>query len=374
MERVKLKSMLEQNVRSCRMCHARVTTAFVLVVIALIVYSGPSSAAQAQSPLTNAIGAVQPKMVKLYGAGGISGLEAYQSAFLISADGHILTVWSYVLDTDYLTAVLGDGRKYEAKLVGADPRLELAVLKIEETDLPHFKLAESPPAAKGSRVLAFSNLFNVATGDEPASVQHGILSVKTQLDARRGVFETPYRGPVYVLDAVTNNPGAAGGALTNYRGELVGMLGKELRNSLNNTWLNYAIPIDQLTGIVDDIQAGKVTAQAVKAKSQRRRVNVAQYGIVLVPDVLERTPPFIEQVRTGSAADKAGLKPDDLVVFVGPQVVKSSRSLLDELAHAQDGAPVKLVVMRGQELVEVSLDAPEVELLEPEAREDAERE
>ena len=60
-------------------------------------------------------------------------------------------------------------------------------------------------------MLALSNLFGVATGNEPASVQHGTVSVVTRLDARRGMFETPYHGPVYVLDLVTNNPGAAGG-------------------------------------------------------------------------------------------------------------------------------------------------------------------
>ena len=56
-------------------------------------------------------------------------------------------------------------------------------------------------------MLAFSNLFGVATGDEPASVLHGIVAAKTRLEARRGVFDTPYKGPVYVVDAMTNNPG-----------------------------------------------------------------------------------------------------------------------------------------------------------------------
>ncbi len=179
--------------------------------------------------LATVIDANQPKMVKIYGAGGLAGLEPYQSGFLISAEGHIATVWSYVLDTDYVTATLSDGRRFEAKLVGADPRLELAVLKIEADELPYFELGAAVPAEAGSRVLAFSNLFGVATGDEPASVQHGIVAVKTRLDARRGVFESPYRGPVYVLDAMTNNPGAAGGALLNQHGELLAMLGKELR-------------------------------------------------------------------------------------------------------------------------------------------------
>src|SRR5688572_20293208 len=76
------------------------------------------------------IAQVQPKMVKIYGAGGLSGLEAYQSGFLISAEGHILTVWSYVLDTEFVKVTLDDGRSFPATLVGADPRTEIAVLKI----------------------------------------------------------------------------------------------------------------------------------------------------------------------------------------------------------------------------------------------------
>ena len=128
------------------------------------------------------------------------------------AQGHILTVLSHALDTDYISVTLSDGRKFEAKLLGADPRLDVAVLKIEAAGLPHFELRDAATAQAGARVLALSNLFGVAMGNEPASVQHGTVSVVTRLDARRGVFETPYHGPVYVLDLVSNNPGAAGGA------------------------------------------------------------------------------------------------------------------------------------------------------------------
>ncbi|MDE0737000.1 MAG: trypsin-like peptidase domain-containing protein, partial [Pirellulaceae bacterium] len=175
----------------------------------------------------------QSKMVKIYGAGGIKGLEAYQSGFLISEKGHILTAWSYVLDTDYITAVLNDGRKFQATLVGADPRLEIAVLKIDTDRLDFFARNMAIDLEAGDRILAFSNLYGVATGDEPTSVLHGIVAAKTPLDARRGAFKTPYRGPVFILDAMTNNPGAAGGALTNREGKLAGILGKELRNSLS---------------------------------------------------------------------------------------------------------------------------------------------
>ena len=84
-----------------------------------------------------------------------------------------------MLDTDYITAVLADGRKFEAKLLGADPRLEVAVLKIDAAGLPYFDLTQAVQADAGARVLAFSNIFGVAMGNEPASVQKGTVSVVT---------------------------------------------------------------------------------------------------------------------------------------------------------------------------------------------------
>ena len=212
----------------------------------------------AQSTFSNVVQRVQPKIAKIYGAGGLRGLEAYQSGFLVSETGHVLTAWSYVLDTDFITVTLDDGRKFQAELLGADPRLELAVLKIDAEGLDHFNLREGVELSGGDRVLAFSNLYGVATGDEPASVLHGHVSAKWSLAARRGVFETPYRGPVYVLDAMTNNPGAAGGALTDRAGNIAAVLGKELKNAQNNTWLNYGIPVAEVAEAVDDILAGRV--------------------------------------------------------------------------------------------------------------------
>lgn len=310
--------------------------------------------------LTDTIAAVQPKVVKIYGAGGFQGLEAYQSGMLISAEGHVATVWSYVLDTEEIHVTLDDGRRYKATLLGADPRLEVAVLKIDAVELPHFELATAVAAEPGERVLAFSNLFGVATGDEPVSVQHGSVAAKTQLEARRGVFETTFRGPVYVLDAMTNNPGAAGGALTDYQGRLLGMLGKELRNSLSNTWLNYAVPIDQLTSTIDQIRTGKFVRQPNEElnKKPEKALNLDLLGLVLVPDVLDRTPPYIDAVRPGSPAAAADLRPDDLVLFVNSRLVQSCKALAADLSFVDRIDKVKITVIRGQDLIEVTLAAP----------------
>ena len=312
-----------------------------------------------RSPVARTIEAVGPKIVKIHGAGGFRGLEAYQSGFLISADGLLLTVSSTVLDTDHVNVTLDDGRRFEARLLGIDPRLEIAVIKIEASDLPHFDLTRAQDVEEGARVLAFSNMFNVATGNEPASVQHGVVASKTRMDARRGAYRTPYRGSVYVLDTVTSNPGTAGGALVTRGGRLVGLLGKELTNARNNTWLNHAIPIGELRGSVEEIRSGKFIAasQDDQRKKPDRPLDVSLLGVVLAPDVVERTPPYVDQVRPGSAADREGIRPDDLVVLLDDRLIQSCKSLAAELEYVDREDPIRLTVLRDGELLEVSLKA-----------------
>jgi S1-C subfamily serine protease len=339
----------------------RFAAAAVLALIAVLIAAGATPrtvrADEGAAPgVGRVIESAQQKIVKIYGAGGYRGMEPYQSGFLISPEGHILTVFSYVLDTDYITVVLWDGRRFEAKLLGADPRLEAAVLKIDAAALPCFNLAEAVEAAPSARVLALSNTFGVAMGDEPATVQHGIVSVVTNLAARRGVFETPYRGPVYVVDATTNNPGAAGGALVDRRGRLLAMLGKEMQNALNNTWLNYALPIDQLRPSVEEIRAGRFMPPTAEAERKpERSLELRSLGVVLVPDVLERTPPYVDHVEPGSPAEQAGMRPDDLIVLLGDRLIQSRKALAQELEFVDFEDEVKLTLIRQQELVEVTL-------------------
>lgn len=313
--------------------------------------------ASAQSSLAEIVQTTQPKIVKIFGAGGLRGLEAYQSGLLVSAEGHILTAWSYVLDTEGVTVYLHDGRKLTAELVGMDPRCEIAVLKIDAEGLAHFKLEEGITLSAGSKVLAFSNLFGIAVGNEPASVLHGVVAAKTDLAARRGAFETNYRGAVYILDAMTNNPGAAGGALTDWQGRLAGFLGKELRSSATNLWLNYAIPIGELQPIVDEIIAGKFkpAKRDEGQKKPKEAHNLATLGIRLVPDFLPKTPPFVEGLMPRGVAAKAGLHIDDLILFLNGRMVPSCKSVADELSFIDRLDPVRLTIQRGQELVELEL-------------------
>jgi serine protease Do len=304
---------------------------------------------------------VQPKIAKLYGAGGLRGLEAYQSGMLISAQGHLLTAWSYVLDGDSVTVVLDDGRRFEAQHVAADPLTEIAVLKFDPgpDPLPHFDLKEARSAEPGERVLAFSNLFGIATGDEPVSMLQGFVTAVAPLDARRGAFDTPYRGDVYVVDAAANNPGAAGGALTDSQGRLLGMLGKELRSNITGTWLNYALPVKAFAPAVDDILAGRFTPPDLRdADLPDRPLSLAAVGIVLVPDVVTRTPPYVDRVLPGSPAARTGIRPDDLLVMIDSQVTSSCRDAAEWIRRIESGAAVRIAVLRKGAFLEFTLQAP----------------
>lgn len=325
----------------------------------LVVGLLPMTAVRAQPSATvgslNAVAvAAELKTVKLYGAGGVAGLESYQSGFFIDEQGHILTVWSTVLDVDTIIAVTSDGRRLESKVVGIDPNLEIAVLETKQPATEFFSLADAREAQVGERVLALSNLFGIATGREMASVQKGVIMARTRLDARRGTFASVYQGPIYVMDAMTNNPGAAGGALIDFNGRLLGILGKELRDARANVWLNYAIPAGQLKESVENILSGKSIARVEGSRpAVDRPHSLLALGIVLVPDVLPKTPAYVDLVKPDSAAAKAGLAGDDLVLFVNSTRITSQAALRQELASIDRGDPLVLLVQRGNELKEI---------------------
>ncbi len=303
----------------------------------------------------NVVQTIQEKVVKIYGAGGVPGLESYQTGIIVSPEGHILTAWSTVLDADMVTVVTTQGQRFESKILGMDPKLEIAVLKADTSDLPFFSLKDLPKPDVGARVLAVSNLFGIATGNEAPSVQKGSLLAMSDLKERRGKSGVIYQGPIYVIDAMTNNPGAAGGALTDWKGNLVGLIGKELRDPQSNFWLNYAIPITELQESIQAIIEGKTIASKNEMAVVENPHELIQLGIVLVPDVLAKTPAYIDRVLPDSPAAKAGLMVDDLIIMVGSQRIDAQNRLRTILQSINQDDALDLMIQRGSEIVPVKL-------------------
>ena len=345
-------------------------TAVMRVVLPMLIVAVSSANIAFGQSLAQTISTVSPKVVKIFGAGGPKNLYSYGTGFLVTPNGHIVTVWNHIFDSDFVSIVLHDGRRFDGKVIGYEPSLDLCVLKIEAEGLPHFDLASSIGIGPGTRVLGFSNAFKVATGDEPVSVIHGIVAAKTNLVARRGAFESPYTGPVYVVDAVTNNSGAAGGALTTWDGRLVGMIGKELKNTQTNTWLNYVMPITELRDMVEQIISGNFRSKKAEdeaddaplsVKKRPKRYEPTDFGLVTIPDVVSRTPAYVDRVLPGSLADEAGVRSNDLILFVGDNLVQSCRALKDELGRLESGDQLKLVVRRDDNLVTFTIKVPRKE-------------
>jgi serine protease Do len=327
------------------------------MALAFLQTSGPLVRAQtAPVTLAGVAEEVNRKMVKLFGSGGFRGLNSYGTGIVVSADGYVLTVASPLLDTSDLVVHLADGRRLNAKVVVTEPALDASLVKIDKVDdLPFFDVAQAakaPFAQPGDWVLAFSNQFQIATRDEPMSVQHGVIEAYSKLHGRRGIFDAPYDGDVYIIDAITNNPGAGGGALTTRKGELLGLIGKELRNSLSDTWINYAVPIQMLANFVDK---GKKGEYKLLERPKLESGSGGYHGIVLVPDVVDRTPPYVEDTEPGSPAEKAGLKPDDLIVYVDGEKIVSIKDLKQIIEKGRPGSVFKLEVRRGDKLTSIDL-------------------
>jgi len=336
--------------------------------LVLSVAAGPVTA---QQPLTAAAEVVNRKLVKLYGIGGFKGLPHYGSGMLVSATGHVLTVNNHILNTPDVIVHLYDGQQYRAQVVAKEPELDVALLKIDDKvdGLPHFSFAEAaahPLASQGDWVMAVSNQFNIATRDEPMSVQHGVIAAYTELRGRRGIFEAPYSGNVYFLDVIACNPGAAGGIIATRKGELLGILGRELKNTLSDSWINYAVPVQARSEVVRDgktvtVSMADFVREAMAGKYRQSTKKKAElhaggfHGIILVPNVVSLTPPYVEDVVPGSPAARAGLRPDDLIVYIEGDLVSSIKMFSDIIKSYPIGIPLRIEVQRGSRLVTLTL-------------------
>jgi serine protease Do len=347
--------------------------AYPLVLSSLAVLALAVTPARPDESHSKVVDEVNLKLVKLFGVGGIRGLASYGTGIIISPTGRILTINSHMLDTRDLRIHMPDGTRYHGKVIAREPELDVALVQIDtgsrKLELEHWfnilDAAKKPTLEPGTNILAFSNQYKIAERDEPLSAQRGVISSYSRLLGRIGIFEAAYRGNVYVIDAITNNPGSGGGIITTRKGEPVAMIGKELRNELTNTWINYAIPFNASVEITDPKTGKKTTVSVIdlvvkgpdyKPLPPRPKVTtVAYHGIILVPNVVERTPPYIEEVVPGSPADKAKLKADDLIVYVDGLPVPDINTFNNVLAGYGPGAEIKLEIQRGDKLTTVPI-------------------
>ncbi len=325
-----------------------------ILVFCLVFLLHGQNVAIAQSPpssMAELIGSCQPKIAKVIGAGA-GRIDGYATGIVVSPDGLVLTTQGVFLDGPQVKIELADGESYPATILRRDRTLQLALLKISPTEeLAHFQLSEADVGQKGDWVIALSNAFKVASKSEPVSAMIGVISLRSSIEARLNQRDVAYKGPLVLIDAITSNPGASGGAVVTFEGNLVGMIGKLINSSETNTRLNYAVPSAVLKQFVDGTAEFQLDTEASATKAEGN----AELGIVLFKMGDRSDPAYIDRVRRGSPAAKLRLKPDDMIVSLGGVKVGSVKDYQMAEKELIAGETVTIMVKRGLDIIRLQI-------------------
>jgi len=257
---------------------------------------------------------------------------AQGSGFIISPDGYILTSNHLVGEADKVIVKLRDKSEVEAVVKGRDPDSDVAVIKIERKDLAYLELADSDALEVGEWVLAIGNPFGLSH-----TVTAGIVSAKGRSGFRLATYED------FIQTDAAINPGNSGGPLLNLDGKVVGINTFIISRSGGNMGIGFAIPINMAKAISKElIDTGKVVRGFLGVVNPETVTPemAAALGLedtkgVLIPHVIE-----------DSAAEKAGLKHNDIIVELNDQPLEKASELLNRVAALRPGTKVKMVVIR----------------------------
>jgi serine protease Do len=253
------------------------------------------------------------------------------SGTIVDKRGYILTNNHVVTDADKITVKLPDSRQFEAKLMGADPATDLAVIKIEGGDVPLAKLGNSDELEVGESVIAIGNPFGLEQ-----TITAGIVSAK----GRTQVGLTDYED--FIQTDASINPGNSGGPLMNLRGEVVGVNTAIFSRSGGNMGIGFSIPINQARVIMNSlIETGKVTRGFLGVVIQDITPEIAgALGVAPGEGVL------VANVGANTPAGKSGIKQGDIIVKFNGKPVKTVSGLRNAVASIKPGASIATEVLR----------------------------
>jgi len=256
--------------------------------------------------------------------------EGQGSGIIFSKKGYILTNEHVIHGAREIKAVLPDGREFEGKLIGSDPRVDLAIIKIEAADLPVVKLGDSDKLRSGEFCIAIGNPFGLQN-----TVTFGVISA-----TGRNIGAAPGK----ILENLIQtdapiNPGNSGGPLINFQGEVIGINTAIIPYAQG---IGFAIPINTAKEIIDElIKYGKVTRPwlgiyylPITSQIKRRFSLPVESGI------------YIVKVVPGGPASKGGIKDGDVILKVNGKKIKTAQDLKEIMKKKGIGEEVTLLVLR----------------------------
>jgi serine protease Do len=253
------------------------------------------------------------------------------SGVIATKDGYILTNNHVVDGADEVKVALQDGRDFTAKVIGRDPKTDIAVIKIDAKDLPAVPMADSEKVEVGDVVLAIGNPFGIGQ-----TVTKGIVSAT----GRAGAVGLDYEDFIQTDAAI--NPGNSGGALVDAEGRLIGINTAILSRSGGNQGIGFAIPVNLARDVMENlVKDGHVTRGYLGVMIQDVTPSLAKEF-----KLKEATGALVGDVTPKSPAEKAGLESGDLILDYNGKKVSDSRHLKLEVARTQPGETVPVKILR----------------------------
>jgi serine protease Do len=288
-----------------------------------------------------------------YGAGDFSlnPLQNYEqpvhssgSGVIISDDGYIVTNNHVIEDATNIEVVMNNNQRYYAKVVGADPSTDLALLKIKAKTLPFVRYGNSDNVLPGEWVLAVGNPF-----DLNSTVTAGIVSAKAR---NIGILRdrNSYQVEAFIQTDAAVNPGNSGGALVNLSGELIGINTAIATSTGSYQGYSFAIPVSLVKKVMDDLlEFGKVQRGLLGIEIADVNALIAEsLNLPVNQGVL------VNQVREGSAAKESGIIAGDVIVGIDGQTVNSVSELQEWVARNRPGEEIAVTFIRNGEKHQVN--------------------
>ncbi len=277
----------------------------------------------------------------MYGRNLDRTVTSLGSGVIVTPEGHILTNNHVIENAEEIEVFLRDGRQLNARVVGADPETDLAVLQIHTTEVPSITFATNNPLAVGDVVLAIGNPFGLGQ-----TVSQGIVSATGRNQLGINVFEN------YIQTDAAINPGNSGGALINAIGELIGINTITSSKNGNSVGIGFAIPIGLAKQVMSHmIKYGRVLRGWIGIRVQNISPQLSEsFGLTETGGVL------VSGIVRGGPAHTAGLYPGDIIISVNDQLISEEKQVLNQVIRVSPQEQLTVIGIRNGELTEWTVE------------------
>ncbi|MFN8254780.1 MAG: Do family serine endopeptidase [Bacteroidales bacterium] len=265
------------------------------------------------------------------------------SGVIVSTDGYIVTNNHVVDMSNEIEVVLNDKRSFKAKVIGKDPSTDLALIKIDATDLPVIPIGNSDDVKVGQWVLAVGNPFNLTS-----TVTAGIVSAKGR---NINIMQGQYSIESFIQTDAAVNPGNSGGALVNIEGELIGINSAIATQTGSYTGYSFAIPSSIVTKVIADMKEYGVVQRAVLGVVILDMTDELSKSLSL--DKIQGV--YIEDVLNDGSAAKAGLMKNDVIIKIGEREVNTVAELQEQVSTYKPGDKITVTYIRDKKIKVVSV-------------------